>query len=63
VLPTLSRDEAQERVRTAGGRATSSVSSNTSFVVVGAHPGSKAHKAQELGVELVDEEEFLRRIS
>ncbi len=61
-LPTLSRDDAEELVRTAGGKASSSVSKNTSFVVAGARAGSKQTKASQLGVEVVDEAEFLRRI-
>jgi len=60
-LPTLSRDEAEDLVRSAGGRATSSVSKNTSFVVVGDNAGSKAAKAAELGVEQIDEQELHRR--
>jgi DNA ligase (NAD+) len=42
-----------------GGRVTSSVSKNTSFVVVGEDAGSKAEKAKELGVKLLSEQEFL----
>jgi DNA ligase (NAD+) len=61
-LPTLSRDEAEELVRKAGGKATSSVSKKTAFVVVGAEPGSKAEKARTLGVETIDEKEFLARL-
>lgn len=62
VLPTLSRDEAEDAVRQAGGRATGSVSKKTAFVVVGDNPGSKAEKAHILGVETIDEAEFLRRV-
>jgi DNA ligase (NAD+) len=60
-LPTLSRDEAEEMVRTAGGKTAGSVSKKTAFVVVGENPGSKADKARELGVEVMDETELKRR--
>jgi DNA ligase (NAD+) len=61
-LPTLSRDEAHARIRGAGGTATGSVSAKTSFVLAGEHAGSKLAHAQKLGVEVIDEAEFLRRI-
>jgi DNA ligase (NAD+) len=58
-LSKLHRDEAKRLVEERGGRVTSSVSKNTSFVVVGEDPGSKAEKAKELGVKVLSEEEFL----
>ncbi len=61
-LEGYSRDEAKRAIEDAGGRATSSVSKNTDFVVVGADPGSKADKARDLGVETIDENEFRRRL-
>lgn len=61
-LPTLSREEAEARVRQAGGKATSSVSAKTSFVVAGENPGSKFEKAQQLGIEILDEAAFLKRL-
>ncbi|MHC4981672.1 MAG: NAD-dependent DNA ligase LigA [Planctomycetota bacterium] len=61
-LEKLSRKEAEDAVKTAGGRAASSVSKNTDFVVVGGSPGSKADKARKLGVETIDEAEFRRRL-
>jgi DNA ligase (NAD+) len=61
-LTKFSRSEAEAAVKAAGGRATSSVSKNTDFVVVGTDPGSKADKAAKLGVETIDETEFLRRL-
>jgi DNA ligase (NAD+) len=61
-LPTLSRAQAEQAVKDAGGRAASSVSKNTDFVVVGADPGSKGDKARALGAEMIDEAEFLRRL-
>lgn len=59
-LPTLSRTDAEDMVRKAGGTVTSSVSKNTSYVVVGSDPGSKAEKAETLGVSILSESEFLR---
>jgi len=61
-LPTLSRERAEDMVRQAGGKATSSVSKSTAFVVVGENPGSKVDKARQLGVEMIDEQEFLKRL-
>jgi DNA ligase (NAD+) len=61
-LAKLHRDEAKRLVEERGGRVTSSVSKNTSFVVVGEDAGSKAEKAKELGVEVLTEQEFLERI-
>jgi DNA ligase (NAD+) len=59
-LKTLTRDEAQDLVRGLGGKETSSVSAKTSYVVVGADPGSKYDKAKKLGVPVLTEEEFLK---
>ncbi len=61
-LPTLSREEAEARVRAAGGKAAGSVSAKTSFVVAGEEAGSKLSKAQQLGVPIIDEAEFLKRL-
>ena len=60
-LPTLSRDEAKHLAERAGAKVGSGVSSRTSLVVAGEEAGSKLSKARELGVEVVDETEFLRR--
>jgi DNA ligase (NAD+) len=61
-LESMSRDEAKDKVRALGADVSESVSKKTSFVVVGADPGSKAEKAKKLGVEILDEEEFLQKI-
>lgn len=59
-LEKLSREEAKEAVREAGGDWASSVSKNTDYVVVGESPGSKADKAEKLGVKIIGEKEFLK---
>ena len=61
-LPTLGRDEATRLAEAAGARVASSVSKKTRYVVAGAEAGSKLTKAQDLGVEIIDEAEFLRRL-
>ncbi|KKQ27437.1 MAG: ligase protein [Candidatus Magasanikbacteria bacterium GW2011_GWC2_37_14] len=59
-LESMSRDEAEEKIREFGGSISSSVSKKTSYVVVGAEPGSKYQKAQELGVKILNEKEFVK---
>lgn len=59
-LDSLSREEAKEAIRKAGGNWAGSVSKNTDYVVVGNNPGSKYDKAQKLGVKTIDEKEFLK---
>jgi len=61
-MESMSRDVAKEKIRALGGDVSSSVSKQTDFVVVGKNPGSKYDKARELGVEMVDEKEFLKMI-
>ncbi len=61
-LSSMSRHEAEQLVEQLGGRAASSVSRNTDFVVVGENPGSKADRARALGVPMITEEEFLRMV-
>ena len=55
-LPTLSREQATERIEQAGGKVTGSVSKKTDYVVAGEDPGSKMTKAEELGTEILDED-------
>ncbi len=61
-LKSMSRDEAKEKVRALGADVSESVSKKTSFVVVGSDPGSKAEKAKQLGVEILNEDQFLKKI-
>jgi DNA ligase (NAD+) len=61
-LATLTRDEARDAARAAGATVTDSLSRKTTLLVVGAEPGSKLRKAEELGVPIVDEIEFRRRL-
>ncbi|NKZ90361.1 NAD-dependent DNA ligase LigA [Rhodococcus hoagii] len=59
-LEGFSRDEAKEAILVRGGKAAGSVSKKTAFVVIGEAPGSKAAKAEELGVPILDEDGFRR---
>jgi len=58
-LSSVTREEARALVEGLGGRATSSVSRNTDFIVAGENPGSKSAKAAELGIQVLSEDEFL----
>jgi DNA ligase (NAD+) len=59
-LKTMTRDEAEEKVKALGGKASGSVSAKTAYVVAGADAGSKLRKATGLGVKVISEEEFLK---
>ena len=58
-LPTLSRDEAKDKLEAAGAKVAGSVSKKTDYVVAGAEAGSKLDKARELGVAVIDEAQML----
>ncbi|RKZ25175.1 DNA ligase (NAD(+)) LigA [bacterium] len=59
-LSSMSRSEAEKLVKKLGGKASSSVSKKTDFVVVGENPGSKYQKAIQLGIKILSEEEFFK---
>jgi DNA ligase (NAD+) len=61
-LPTMERKDVEDLIVKLGGKASGSVSKKTSFVVAGESAGSKLTKAKELGIEVVDEAGFLKRI-
>jgi DNA ligase (NAD+) len=61
-LSTLTRDEAKEKIIYFGGKASSSLSKVTDYVVVGENPGSKLDKAMKLGLKIITEEEFIEMI-
>jgi len=61
-LSSMSRDEAGELIRQAGGTVSGSVSKKTDFVIAGEEAGSKLDKAKELGVKVLDEAEFLKLV-
>ena len=62
-LETMSRDEAQDKIRALGGDTSSSVSKETDYVIAGENPGSKFDKAQKLGVKILEEKDFIKLIS
>ena len=61
-LQTMTRDEAGDKIKMKGGKTSSSVSKKTSYVIAGASPGSKLDKAEQLGVIILNEDEFLKLI-
>jgi DNA ligase (NAD+) len=61
-LPSMTREEATEKIGVLGGHVTGSVSKRTDYVLAGAEPGSKFDKAKELGVRIIDETEFRKML-
>lgn len=61
-ISSMTREEAKEKIREAGGKTSESVSKNTDYVVVGEEPGAKADKARTLGVRTLTEKEFLKLV-
>ena len=61
-LISMTRDEASDKIKMKGGKTSSSVSKNTSYVVAGSNPGSKLDKAEKLGVIILSEEDFINLI-
>jgi DNA ligase (NAD+) len=59
-LPSMTREEATEKIEALGGHVTGSVSKKTDYVLAGVEPGSKFEKAKELGVKILEEAEFRR---
>ncbi|MFA4990738.1 MAG: BRCT domain-containing protein, partial [Candidatus Paceibacterota bacterium] len=62
-LSSMSREEAKERIRQLGGKVSSTVSKNVSYVVAGDNPGSKYQKAKELGIKIISEKDLLNLLS
>jgi DNA ligase (NAD+) len=61
-LPSMTREEAKEKIEALGGHVTGSVSKKTDYVLAGVEPGSKFEKAKELGVKIIDEAQFRKML-
>jgi DNA ligase (NAD+) len=61
-LPSMTRDEATEKIEALGGHVTGSVSKKTDYVLAGSEPGSKFEKAKELGIRILDEIAFRKML-
>jgi DNA ligase (NAD+) len=61
-LENFTRSETEQAIKDNGGKATSSISKKTDFVLAGLNPGSKLQKARQLGVRVINEQEFLKMI-
>ena len=61
-LPSMTREEATEKIEAFGGHVTGSVSKKTDYVLAGAEPGSKFDKAKELGIRILDEAAFRKML-
>ncbi|MDP1679912.1 MAG: BRCT domain-containing protein [Candidatus Nitrotoga sp.] len=62
-LPNLKRDEAKQKIESAGGKVTGSVSAKTNYVIVGENPGSKLQDAKKLGIKILDENGLLKMLA
>jgi DNA ligase (NAD+) len=62
-LAGMSRDQASQKIRTLGGKVTSSISKNTTALIAGENPGSKVQKADKLGIPILSEQEFMEIIN
>ena len=62
-LPSMTREEATEKIEALGGHVSSSVSKKTDYVLAGTEPGSKFDKAKQLGVRIIDEAEFRKLLA
>ena len=63
VLPSMTREEATQKIEALGGRVSSSVSKKTDYVLAGAQPGGKFDKAKQLGIRIFDEAEFRKMLA